>query len=413
MKYKLVITESQYHNLLDDINEQGYINGGKKRKNWKHLKLKPEMRRAPGWLTKIIGNKVDGYTINLPNSNDETGLNAILNGDDISIYLTKEYIDRLKKLRITNSYLFNTIQKTNPKFLATIIKLLVVNQFVFTSLTLTKGRVKSTTPPPDKKPVGEPLITGDTESFPLDGTGKQYFENNEWVINQTFKDEFKSQILDKLKNKVDQGVVQDLNVLNIDSSCSRLRNGVPRKSPGHEKWSKKNRRITFAELSEQRNNAAKNYILQELAKIGINTSKVKITQNTLGDNKDGTSGPDYTGGDAIPYNQYKFLKVEMKFGQSINGGIDVRPKPEPIDGGLTSSSYVYGATLTSPNVPYRLPGLYWTDVWDPKIEQTTERCKVNSKGETECGVEPGKFTPPKDWSTDPSDPAYRGPSKLK
>ena len=410
MKYKLVINESQYQTLLQNIDEQVYMNNGKDRKTRRKTGLTTKMTRIPQWLEKIIGNKVDGYRLPLKSDAD---LDSILKGEDMNMYLTPEYIEKLKLITKQNKFYIKQIIKDNPKYLAALIKLMVVNNFVFTSLLfLGRKPVKTTTPaPPSTPPKKLPVDDGGPIEFPLDGTGQQYFADNEWVLNNEFKTQFKTQITDKIKEQLAQGVLQDLTGLTIDTSCSRLRNGIPKNSPGHEKWSRRNKRITFPELSVQRNNAAKQYVIQELSNLGIDTSKINIGQNTLGDNKDGTSGPDYTGSNRVDYNQYKFLKIKIGFGKKIDGSTEVRPIPGKTDVGTKSSYWVYDAVLISPNIPYKLPGIYWTDVWDPKIEQTTERCKVNSKGETECGVEPGKFTPPKDWSTDPSDPAYRGPSK--
>lgn len=412
MKHKLIITETQYQALLQSINEQTYMSGGKPRKTRRKTGFTTKMTRVPQWLEKIIGNKVDGYKTPLKSDAD---LDAILKGEDMNVYLTPEYIKKLTDITKQNKFYIKDIIKTNPKYLAALIKLMVVNDFVFTTLLFPKRTpVTTTTPPPPSIPPKDlPVDDRGPMEFPLDGTGKQYFDDNEWVLNDEFKTQFKTQITDKIKEQLAQGVLQDLTGLTIDTSCSRLRNGIPKNSPGHEKWSRRNKRITFPELSVQRNNAAKQYVIQELSNLGIDTSKINIGQNTLGDNKDGTSGPDYTGGNRVDYNQYKFLKIKVGFGKKIDGSTEVRPIPGKTDVGTKSSYWLYQAVLISPNIPYKLPGIWFTDVWDPKIEQTTEKCKVDSKGNTQCGVEPGKFTTPKDWSTDPNDPAYRGPSKQK
>jgi len=409
MKHKLIITESQYQQLLQSIDEQ-LMNGGKKpRKPFRVTGLTTRMVRVPQWLERIIGNKVDGYKIGLKSDDD---LDSILKGEDINIYLTPENIARAANITKQNSYYIKQgyIQKDNPKYLAALIKLMVQNNWVFAQMDLHRKPNKTKTPPP-KLPTDKKLPTGGGgEEFPLDGTAKQYFEDNEWVLNNEFKEQFKSQVTDKLKEKLAQGILQDFTGLTIDTSCSRLRNGVPKNSPGHEKWSRKNKRITFPELSQQRNNAAKQYVLAELTKLGVDTSKVNIIQNTLGDNQDGTSGPDYTGGNRVDYNQHKYLRIKIGFSKKISGNIEVEPVPKKEGYGTTTSNWIYSAVLISPTIPYKLPGIFTTTVWDPKIERTTEKCKVNNKGENTCG-DPTRTPSNDDWSRDKNSNIYFGPKE--
>lgn len=396
MKHKLIITESQYQSLLDNIVEQN------KRDNF-DLRLTKTKRPIPGWLQKIFGNKEDGFETPLPYSDDVTGLDAILEGEDPNIYLNnKQARAKVKSITTFGGQYFDPIARFNPKFIAAIIKLCVEADFVYTSLQIRKDTENTKTPPTKPTPP-KPIEDSGVIPFPLDGTGKQYFPDNEWVVNDNFKKDFKEQVLDKLIEKKNQGVIENLLTLNIDTSCSRLRNGIPQFSPGFEKWKKINKRITFPELSKERNNAAKNYVLEQLKNIGINTDKVKITQNIKGDNLDGTSGPDYTGTNRVSYDKYKFLKINLGFDKKIDYDTRLDPvKVSPTPGG-TISENVYTAVLKSPDVPYRIPGIKLVSVWNPKTE-TEQKCKVGPNNQLKCS-QPGG---PDDWSTDKDTDLYWG-----
>ena len=391
MKHKIVITESQYKTLMSNLKEQ-------KNDNF-DLSLQFGMNKAPKWLSKIIGNKEDGYTVTLPPSKDDAMVSEIFNGQDYNTYLTKESIKKIKSIISRGQSDVPYLIKYNPKYLAAIIKLYEDSGEVFKSLVI--GRETTTTvTKPEPKPTGLPVKTGGTESFPLDGTGKQYFEDNEWVLNDNFKKDFKSQVLDKLIEKKSQGINENLSTLTIDTSCSRLRNGIPQNSPGAEKWKSKKKRITFPELSEQRNNAAKNYVLQELKNLGVNIENVKINQTTKGANGDGTSGPDYTGVNRIDFDKYKFLNINLSFDTNTGGKLVIDPnKKKPVID--KSYDYDFTATLTSPDVPYRIPGFKLVPIWNPK---TKTLCKRGPNDQLKC-TQPGGTD---DWSTDKESDLYWG-----
>ena len=396
MKHKLIITESQYQALLDNITEQT------KRDNF-DIRLTKTKRAIPGWLQRIIGNKEDGYETPVPNSDDVAALDAILEGQDPNTYLNdKKVRAKVKSITTFGGQYFDPIARFNPKFIAAIIKLCVDAEFVYTSLQIRKDTEKSKTPPTKPTP-GLPTVDSGEDSFPLDGTGKQYFPDNEWVVNDNFKKDFKEQVLDKLIEKKNQGVIENLLTLNIDTSCSRLRNGIPQFSPGFEKWKRINKRITFPELSTERNNAAKDYVLQQLKNIGINTDKVKISQNIKGENLDGTSGPDYTGTNRVSYDKYKFLKINMKFDKKINYDSRVDPVKVNPTPGQTITDNVYTAVLKSPDVPYRIPGIKFVSVWNPKTN-TEQKCKAGPNNQLKCSQLDG----PDDWSTDKKSDLYWG-----
>ena len=70
MKTKILITESQYNSLVKNINEQGA--------GFKFDGFNKTEKPAPKWLSAIIGNKQDGYTIALPPSTNVAEVDELL-----------------------------------------------------------------------------------------------------------------------------------------------------------------------------------------------------------------------------------------------------------------------------------------------------------------------------------------------
>jgi hypothetical protein len=370
MKTKILITESQYQKLLNKINEQN--------NNWSH-KLTVRKNNAPGWLTDIIGNKEDGYQIKLPQSDDTEKLNQIISDGEVESYIKdKELNAKIQSIvNGINAKYWRQLTQINPKYKAAILKLYKDSGYEFKSLILNVNKSVDVKTPDKPKP--EDVEQPKPRQFPLDGTGKQYFADNEWVLNNNFKEDFQNQILNKLIQAKKDGVFENLNTLTIQTSCSRLRNGVPQTSPGAEKWKSKNKRISFIELSTERNNAAKQYILSELSKIGVNVSNVKLSQDIKGENGDGTSGGDFTqGSNRDDFTKNKYLKIYLGFNEKTQKIVE----PEKTDVLPTKTkSYVFNATLISPDVPYKIPGFDWVPVWNPK---TKSRCKKQENGQMEC-----------------------------
>lgn len=403
MKTKILVTESQYQRLLTQLNEQS---------DNMDSTLKVRSKDAPQWLSYIIGNKEDGYTIKLPQSDNIEQINQIISDGEVEAYLLKlkdMSYGRKIDARIdgaTTRY-WRELSKTNPKYKAAIVKLVDESGFAINKITITdtKNSVPTIeTGTKDIKTPDEPLI------FPVNSKGgKQFFADNEWVITKVFEDEFQKEvvnkILEKMKN-VPNVKNPILNSLTIETSCSRLKNGVPKYSPGKEKYSKG---ISFLKLSEERNNAAKNYAIKKLSEIGVIVNNVKLSQKTDGDNKDGTSGGDFTKGDnAGDFTEFKYLR--MKLDLTINGLKKGGISPVPYDKTGVTVTHIYNATLVAPDVPYKIPGFEWVSVWNPT---TRTICKKNPNGDEECRPFDGKKVingkiDKTDWSRNPKSSIYTG-----
>jgi hypothetical protein len=156
--------------------------------------------------------------------------------------------------------------------------------------------------------------------FPaVESPNLSYFEDNYYAPTDLFKTTFDKDVIAPLKEQSSQLIQPKdgkpkmaLTSLSITTSCSTLPNG---QSPDGKTY-------TFKELSQLRNSSAKDYIIKKLNELGVDTSNAAITQEYLGENGDGTSGPKWTGKDSDrdKYNQYKVLDVdiEIAFNQNAN-----------------------------------------------------------------------------------------------
>jgi hypothetical protein len=125
--------------------------------------------------------------------------------------------------------------------------------------------------------------------FPINGPSSTFFKDDEWEITEDFKNRLLEEVISPLKeiqkdmvfNPIDKNEPKFfLRKMDIQTSCSRFRNSEDAKD------------LTFSQLSEKRNNAAKSFILSELEKLGILIDKdTEITQDWKGKNGDGSSGP--------------------------------------------------------------------------------------------------------------------------
>jgi hypothetical protein len=136
--------------------------------------------------------------------------------------------------------------------------------------------------------------------------------------------------------------------------------------------------LSFQELSGYRNNSAKDYILATLQENGVtNIDSVTPTQQYLGGNGDGTTGPNppepnaYVDGGNVKmnttpteprnqfgeplatpeeYNQYKYLRVTIRLGATL-------PEQEPEQEEITVFSYnlVIDGTIIPPPQPVKRP----------------------------------------------------------
>ena len=122
--------------------------------------------------------------------------------------------------------------------------------------------------------------------FPVNGPSNTFFEDNEWAPTEDFAARLEQEVLGPLREiknglKVPEGEpVFFLEELEIITSCSRFRNTGNAKD------------LTFKKLAENRNNSAKEFILGKLKELGVVVDgDTSITQNSDGENGDGSSGP--------------------------------------------------------------------------------------------------------------------------
>tara|TARA_R110002020_G_scaffold469531_1_gene694627 strand:- start:715 stop:2262 length:1548 start_codon:yes stop_codon:yes gene_type:complete len=104
-----------------------------------------------------------------------------------------------------------------------------------------------------------------------------FFEDNKFQVTEVFAAEVEvllDRIRKEMKNMEDPKMW--LTYINVETSSSRLRNGTAK---------------TWLQLSEERNNEALNYTLNNLKNIGVDTEGAEKTQNWKGTNGDGSSGP--------------------------------------------------------------------------------------------------------------------------
>jgi len=113
-----------------------------------------------------------------------------------------------------------------------------------------------------------------------------FFLNNEWAPTDLLKQEVQGDIITPItqltegKTECDGLPIAFLQDITISTSASRFRNGEIIKG------------TNWLELSKLRNDAALNYITEQLKGIGVLIDgDTKITQNIKGGNGDGSSGP--------------------------------------------------------------------------------------------------------------------------
>ena len=132
--------------------------------------------------------------------------------------------------------------------------------------------------------------------FPINGPSNNFFEDNKSVVTQEFIDKLNEEIINPLR-EIAAGMKNDtgqpkffLQEMEIATSCSRFRNTGEAAT------------MTWMQLSQSRNNAAKEYIITQLTSLGVLIDNdTEITQHIDGDNGDGSSGPN-------PPSPYVFTK---------------------------------------------------------------------------------------------------------
>lgn len=147
-------------------------------------------------------------------------------------------------------------------------------------------------------------------------TDETLVQPNFFAFNEaTLTPEFKAFINEKVISNMNQlkQILQEhggtgkgvLDSLSINASSSKLRNGESKTVENDGKNCSTNPKTkqpfqacpTHLTLSKARAEAAKNYIVEELRKNGIEVDESKIVLNYQGENGDGTSGPAFAQGD--------------------------------------------------------------------------------------------------------------------
>jgi hypothetical protein len=333
MKTKILITESQYEILLENINEQNKsmtIGGGKVHLGKKGTDVNKFNKSGGNYTVTIPENEWDRYI-----AKNERKLINVWGNKSIG----------------TSPKNWAEIKINDKRFAVGILETFIEGDY-------TGCRIKK------KSEVDKTPATGDTKNtvypsvvFQLPATvppSSDFFVDNEWVLTDIFKKMVEDDIVSVVNSGIEQILSQNpeakdrvnvyLKGLRIDTSCSTLPNGVPKQSPGADKYSKG---ITFVQLSSERNNAAKEYIINRLKglNVGIDDKSI-ITQNANGKNTGellGTSGPRWNSklknsekNKLRPqYEQYKYAKIGLDL--QFN---DTKPVPKTETGTTTPDKVV-------------------------------------------------------------------------
>jgi hypothetical protein len=194
-------------------------------------------------------------------------------------------------------------------------------------------------------------------TFPANAApSADFFVDNYYATTQYFKDQFKADVVDPVTQQsaaiatpADGKPKMYLKSLSIQTSCSRIPNT---KSPDGKTY-------TFEQLAKLRNDEALRYIKEQLSALGvfIDGNSV-ITQNSAGQNGDGTSGPEWKqGADRKQYEQYKYLIV------NIDIILNVQPKPSEEQGEDIITTQLYRVMFkreTGVNFNIKIPLFSWT-----------------------------------------------------
>jgi len=352
MKHKIIITESQYQALLGNINEQtNSIGWGKKTLHFgKSKSEKQEFSQSGGKYTVTIPeNQWDAYIAKNEN-------------EILSIFKKNG-----SKQSATN---WGEIKMSDKRFAVGILEAFIKGDYTY--IRINKKGETVTEPVKD-----EPVKKYPTESFSLPASvpkNSDFFVNNEWILTDVFKQMVENDIVSIITSNT-QKIIQTipeakdrvnvyLKSLNIDTSCSTLPNGIPKASPGADKYPKG---ISFLQLSTERNNAAKQYIIDRLKQLNVGMDdNTVITQNPNGTNTGkllGTSGPTWNSSLSSAeknslrpkYEQYKYAIVNLDL-QFNTYTPTPEPKTEPtkptvitnVDYDVRMSKYTGGFKITIP-----------------------------------------------------------------
>jgi|LakMenEpi03Aug12_release.lakeMendotaPanAssembly.Ray.scaffolds.fasta_scaffold176486_2 hypothetical protein len=194
-------------------------------------------------------------------------------------------------------------------------------------------------------------------TFPANAApSADFFVDNYYATTQYFKDQFKADVVDPVAQQsaaiatpADGKPKMYLKSLSVATSCSRIPNT---KSPDGKTY-------TFEQLAKLRNDEALKYIKEQLSALGVFIDgNSAITQNSAGQNGDGTSGPEWKQGvDRKQYEQYKYLVV------NIDIILNVQPAPSEEQGEDIITTQLYRVVFkreTGVNFNIKIPLFSWT-----------------------------------------------------
>lgn len=238
----------------------------------------------------------------------------------------------MKKMDETSLQVFNQMSQNNPLFYAySLVKfdysVIRANTGAFSDykkLGIIVDSAETVKMPPPQQPTEPTEVIEPGVEIQSDKTLVQpnFFAYNEATLTPQFKSFINENIISNVNQLKEilkehggtgRGV---LDSLSINASSSKLRNGESKTVENDGKNCSTNPVTkkpfqscpTHLTLSKARAEAAKNYIVEELRKNGIEVDESKIVLNYQGENGDGTSGPGFTQGDN-PKDE-KFLKAQ-------------------------------------------------------------------------------------------------------
>jgi hypothetical protein len=247
------------------------------------------------------------------------------------------------KMDDTSLEVFNQMSQNNPLFFA-----YSLHKFDYSVIRANTGGLKdykklgiiidsaeTVKMPPPQQPTEPTEVIEPGVEIQTDQTLVQpnFFAFNEATLTPQFKAFINENVISNI-NQLKQ-VLQEhggtgkgvLDSLSINASSSKLRNGESKTVENDGKNCSTNPATkqpfqacpTHLTLSKARAEAAKNYIVEELRKNGIEVDESKIVLNYQGENGDGTSGPAFAQGDN-PRDE-KFLKAQRV---DVNAVIAIR-----------------------------------------------------------------------------------------
>lgn len=238
----------------------------------------------------------------------------------------------MNKMDETSLNVFNQMSQNNPLFYAyslhkfdySVIRANTGGLSDYKKLGIIVDSAETVKMPPPQQPTEPTEVIEPGVEIKTDQTLVQpnFFAFNEATLTPQFKAFINENVISNI-NQLKQVLQQHggtgkgvLDSLSINASSSKLRNGESKTVENDGKNCSINPTTkqpfqacpTHLTLSKARAEAAKNYIVEELRKNGIEVDESKIVLNYQGENGDGTSGPAFAQGDN-PRDE-KFLKAQ-------------------------------------------------------------------------------------------------------